>query len=216
MAVLNTVAMVMNAFKNAMQCKLPEASFVYDPNLDFPNAKEISRVDDNYKGNLSPTTNPLLLYNRSVLSRSDTLGLRGPRRVFSPINPSSYDVDTYKISHSSFDFKYAYISDKMSVIEEFEILHSTRQGIHGVFNFQLDLSAAQLGIWSYYVDWNDALDEMTTQINGTTYKSVSGSGSVRGFFITLTGTTPVIKNIYLTIYGQDTSIIIDSLTITGS
>jgi hypothetical protein len=214
MAILNTVSLVLNAFNNRIKEVLPEINTVYDPNLDPGSSKELSRIDNEYNLTDSNTSKfPLLVYNRSVLNRSDTIGKRGYKRVYDP-DITKLNVDEFRINHALFDFRYLFVSNKMTEIEEFEILHANRLGLHSIFNFDLDLSKVNLGTWHYFVDWVDTLDSMNTTIQGSTYKTISGICSIRGFFITIVGTRPVINNIYMNLYGPNTNAILDSMHIT--
>jgi hypothetical protein len=216
--ILNTVAMVVSAFKDEIINVLPGVTPVFDPYLDFPSAKELARTDYNYStpdDKKSKSKLPYLIYNRSVLNRSDTLGLRGPKNVFTPHTSTTFNVDSYKVSHASFTVQFLYAANSISKIEEFEILYSTRQGLHSLWDFKLDLTPAGLGTWQYFVDWNDALESMTTNIDGNQVKSVLGVASIRGFFLTITGKAPVIRNIYVSMYGNSTDDVLKSMHISS-
>jgi hypothetical protein len=215
-AILNNVAMVVSAFKDRVSEVLPGVTPIFDPNLDFHSSKELARTDYNYstpEDRKNKSKLPYLIYNRSVLNPSDTIGLRGPRKVFTPHTNITLDVDVYKVRHSSFTVQFLYAANSISKIEEFEILYNTRQGLHGLWDFKLDLTPAKLGVWEYFIDWDDTLQNMTTNIDGNQVKSILGVASIRGFFITVIGKAPVIRDIYVSMYGSNTNDVLDSLHI---
>ncbi|QIG71460.1 hypothetical protein EVB32_348 [Rhizobium phage RHph_TM39] len=204
MEVVSTVAMVVKALKTKFMDEYGIKHSVYDPELTFSRSASLSRMDKNYNEKDSERkTLPLLAYNRSVL-RNEQLGSRTQRLAYNRIGTTD-DAKSLRIADCNFDFRFLYVSKDMAEIERFEIMYCSQESLNE--NIQLDVDVGEYGVWPYYITWNYPLEDMVLNMDGTAYKSLTGSCTIRGRFLSFIGDTPLINEIRSNIYTSESELL---------
>jgi len=209
MAILTTVVSAAAQVRNAIKEVYPEATVVYDQNLSYDTGETYSRITTSSTDfdNLSNTGLPLILHNRSVIRRSQ-VGGRPPMRTYEEDElKTKLELNKFSLAHCEFDFRFLYLDKDIASIESFEIDYVSENGIGDIKRVDLDLSAIDLGVWPYYITWNQPLDDLTMNINGSTYIGVGGSATVMGWFLTMTGTAKVIQTINTKIFDRSQNLL---------
>lgn len=210
MAILTTVILSLNALTDAIADTYNDVTIRYDPSLDYESGEQIARSQSRYEDRDSNSDNrelPLLLFNRSSLRRAE-LGGRGPSTVYgSDEDRTKLDLDTFTCIHGEYDFRFLYIDKNIESMERFEVDYISNNMIAGIQDCTVDLSGVDLGEWKYYVTWNPQLDDFTANSDNSSYVSISGSATVRGYFLSMTGTTPVIASINTKIFDKQKQLI---------
>jgi argininosuccinate synthase len=129
-------------------------------------------------------------------------------------DPSSLNVDSYRAAYCEFDFRFMYITKDMAQIEEFEINYNSHLHMSQNIDVKVDLGDP-LGEWVYPVVWNYPLEDMLVTVEGSTYKSLTGSAKVQGHFLTMTGSLPLITDIYSKVYSMYTNELLSQEHITA-
>ena len=201
MDTITTTTFVLQALKREITNKYPEMSFVYSVSLQYPYTELQDRADssDNF---IKPSNLPLMAFNRSTLRPSE-LGSRGNRfSAYLSIPDTPTNVTKYRTAHCEFDFNFSIVDKDMAAIESFELDFMSKEGLGRITEFEVDFSSAGLGLLKYYITWNPQLSDLDISTDQNSYVSLGGNATIRGFFVSLYGESPVITSINLALNDQ--------------
>lgn len=196
-----------SAFKN----------MVYDPQLGFQSGvQNLRRRQNRDKGllNLDPTaplddsdipsdTLPLLIYNRSVLRRSEEYGRRAevPRVRMPPPEAGSGGTSTneYSVVLGEYDVNILCVFSDIRELEAFEVAFYSRAaaGTNHVITAENPLIPGDM--LKYSVWWDD-LQDIENILETNQYISVSATARVVGPFYLFKKVQPLILEVQSTVY----------------
>lgn len=183
---------------------------VYDPATSYETSIGNVRVNSSLLSNSQKF--PILSYNRSVLRASEIYGSRRHQTIKKDLLNNVAETSTTLIG--AYDFKFMFISQSMSEIEQFEVAYLTGSKISDILNITADLGS--LGSMDYSVQWNLALDDLSINIDSTYYKILSGSATVTGPFTTFYGIqAPLITEIETLIFELEREGLMLDFTVKG-
>ena len=176
---ISTVTPSMMSIITGIKAKVPNLSLVYTPDLSYESCIEELRASMHTGSTpLSDTDNvPILGFNRGPLRRNEQMGLRS-------FGDALYTDQTHQELRyllASYDFRFAFFSNNIEDVEAFEFDYLSRSGISSVSNVNIS-DVETLGDFPYSVEWGD-LNDMVSNIDGSSYSSVDGEAKVSGMFV---------------------------------
>jgi hypothetical protein len=125
---------------------------------------------------------PFLAYSRSVLQVSEEFNKRSRFRGKSTTRDANDNVKLYKLLYGFFEYRFLYVANNITDVENFELSFMCSAGLRGVKSFTANLGTEDE--WTYHLDW-EPLEELEhgTLDDGNARISISGSCRVRGFYL---------------------------------
>lgn len=213
MTTITSVAMILKEFTEKLKIAYPAISgIVFDPQTSYETSvaalRTSSKMNDKSKENSSF---PFISFSRSALRPNSSLGERLKRNIYSQTDVAG-EVDRFKFSMSEFDIPFIFYCNNASELEDFEIGYGSLEGISKTV--LLPITIPLLGVVNYSLMWSP-IDSISFNQDSTYYKSASGSVKVSGPFISLTGTSKIILDIYEQLYVSNLSggspVLVDTL-----
>ena len=199
MQTLTTTTYVLQGLLREIHEKYPTFNFVYSKALQYP-YDELQERGNNNTNSTVTTSFPLMGFNRTNL-RNSLLGSRGNRfSAYGAIPNTVSDVIKYRVAHCELDFNFQIVDKDVATIESFELDYLSKEGLGRITEFDVDFSPAEIGILHYYVTWNPELINFNMNSDENSYISIDGSATIRGFFVSLYGQSPLITSIKATLY----------------
>lgn len=192
--IVTTVVLSLEALVAYMQTRLPGVSFVYDDNLGYETGMTEMRGQNNLRDEFTNKL-PSFFFKRSVLrAASEGQGRRSvTNSAVAPVpNTQNSAARLYGAFYGTYDVEFNFVSVRMSEMENFEVSWLSESGIPQ--NKQIDISVPNLGDFSYFVTYNP-LDDKIISSSGNYYKVLTGTMSVRGWYLSFQGDASLVKQI---------------------
>jgi len=184
-------------------------NYVYDESLSYETAINRLRSGAPQHPELADAPElPLVAFSRSVVRpyqdavSNNRLKINKHHQLIQEGDTVADNAVIHKIAHGEFDVRFEVYFDDISELERFEILWLTSLGASDTKRIELD-TFSELGFNIPYYLSHEPLESKLFQIDGTVYKSLAGMTTVRGFYPTITGTNPLIKEIQLRVRDEN-------------
>jgi len=196
--VITTVSHFEVEFEKMILEEMPNIGVIYDEELTYESGLRSYIAKMNYtQGHI--ITEPLFIYNRTVMR--DSLNPPSKRlNNFNAVMKVDNKAVSYAVSHSEFDIQFMYISKSVELMEKFEVVYSSEEGISS--SKQLVVPIGPLGDFKYFLTWNELTEKIINR-EDSAYKAIIGSVIVRGMFFTFRSTSEIIKQINAKIYASN-------------
>lgn len=195
---------VIKSLKDKIHIMYPDMKFVFDPSLTYESGTKLLRSQQNME-QVAEKETPLLMFNRSALYYSNTVGRRMVRESLLK-NMTLATALQYKEFYGSFDFDFAMSSPNLFVIDEFELEYLTKIGMPSIT--EIDVAVPQLGLFPYEITWKD-LVSVTFDYAKVFTKTLKGSCIITGWFLVISGEASLIHTIYGTFFDMQSQIMDD-------
>lgn len=187
-------------------------SIIAGRNIDLMNFKRNGVRDLDSKAGLLP----MLSWDRSVLRKAEGLGRPGLARARCEL-----DVATQTFSHfaGKIDYNFQIFTTNMNDAERFELDWYVGKGLRNIDKVVINLGE-KFGQFTYGIVWEQELQSLDWSLEGNYYKSIGGTSSIQGSFLSLNvdhdskgKSEGVIKNISMQILDCNGNPVLDDIII---
>lgn len=188
---ISTIPLVLKAFSDKIKIKAPYVKVVFCPELTLEKGIRLLRAGNEQEDvAVDFGEAPLFMFNRSVIRPSQLPRVHRALKV----DEVNYDAKEYKAVYGEFDLRYVLSSPDSGEVEAFEVDYLARDGVCDITEFDVDLTAYDLGQFTYTSEWQ-LLEDLRVESEGNYFKALSGSTIIRGYFFAFVGVSPVIQQI---------------------
>lgn len=189
----------------AISQEIPNLSFVFDPDLEWPSAaqgeREMRDMEQDSGEDVSvpdqstapvPTQFPLMAWNRSTLRPQDGRIRRGTFAAMTTVQVSGQDWNLQAL-FGQIEFNFRIFARDVLELEAIEIGYSAKSLISDITGFfipvaslypAVDVSSEPPDSWKYDVQWNPLEEALQVNKSPTMLFAIAGSALIRGAFMT--------------------------------
>jgi len=177
-SVVGTSVLVLSEYINSLKKEMPYINYVYDHMLSYENSVKLYTAHKSQEKSRKNTILPLFSFNRSVMRWAG----QGTMRRASSLDfskASGVESSLYKIVNGEFDINFIYYDNNLDRLERFEISFLANETFNN--EGRLDVEIPEFGTLDYYCYFSP-LKDMVFSNDPATYKSISGTIKVVGYF----------------------------------
>jgi hypothetical protein len=200
--VVSTVALVLERFLANIREEIPDVKIVYDEALSYESALEAFRASNNIPSQpVKSNFYPMLIFKRSVLryAKDGNSHRSIVDRVRRNMPEPSKDAQVYRGLHGEFDFQFLYVTKTMEDFERFEIAYLSEESFSEDREIIVDATVPITGTNLAYYLSPHPLEDRTISSEGNFYKAVTGSITIRGYYLVFRENLKIVESIRMRI-----------------
>lgn len=188
---------------------------VFDPSLSVDMALKNVRTVEPSTPVTSKDMLPVLIWNRSPLRKSDA-GRRFNNKFMNELDGRHYNI---KGVPGVVEIRFAIATNTAVQMETLELDFYSASGYAAAKTLKVTLGS--LGDFTFSVEWGTQLDDLTLNVDGIFYQTISGVATLSGVFFEATEISEedyrkIIKEVVLSVMDCKGETIIDGITVEAS